>query len=180
MLRRLVAVLFLVVATAAPAHAAPTVLKVSGIATFDGEAKPPVGTIKLHGEKAAVTGEVSIDGDTATGTLWLDMASWDTGLGLRDEHLRSPEVFDTAKYPKAKLVLKPWKLSSAPAPIEGVLTLKDSSAPVKGTCAVDASKAAKCHLDVNLDDYPTVGKISRLGVTVDPHVSVDVTLKASP
>lgn len=179
MLLNLVAVLFLLVTTAAPAHAAPEAFKVTGTATFAGTAKAPlIGTIKVNGEGAKVTGDLSLDGDVVTGTLWLDMNTWDTGLGLRDDHLR--KKFETTKYPKAKLVLKPWKLSAAPAPIDGVLTLKDSSAPVKGTCAVDPKREAKCHLELSLADFPSVGTISNAGATVEPPVSVNVALKPSP
>jgi len=61
----------------------------------------------VPGRFAAYSGEVRFDPDNLAGgvvDVTVDMASVDTGVAKRDEHLRSPDFFDAAKYPSMRFV----------------------------------------------------------------------------
>ena len=58
----------------------------------------------VHGRFAIKEGTVDLDPANVTGSsvaALVDVASIDTGEAQRDGHLRSPDFFDTAKYPTA-------------------------------------------------------------------------------
>jgi polyisoprenoid-binding protein YceI len=60
------------------------------------------------GRFGRVGGEVTVDDarpESAAGEVDVDVASIDTGIGLRDRHLRSDDFFDVARYPRATFVL---------------------------------------------------------------------------
>lgn len=176
-MRRTLAALFLLMATTSFATAA-TPLKVSGGVTWQATGKP--GFLKIDGEGGKVTGTLNVDGDMVTGTLEVALKDFVTGIELRDEHMRD-RYLQVATYPTARLVVTPTKLGSATS-INGVLTIKGTSKPAVGACAVkevSGAYEASCNLSVKLSDYP-VGVPSHLGVTVAELVDVAVTLKASP
>jgi polyisoprenoid-binding protein YceI len=56
----------------------------------------------------------------------VDMASIDTGMGQRDEHLKSQEFFDVANHPTMKFVSK----SFANGKLNGDLTIRNVTKPV--------------------------------------------------
>jgi polyisoprenoid-binding protein YceI len=58
--------------------------------------------------------------------LEADMASIDTGMGQRDEHLKSQEFFDVANHPTMKFVSK----SYANGKLNGDLTIRNVTRPV--------------------------------------------------
>ncbi len=58
--------------------------------------------------------------------LEAEMASIDTGMGQRDEHLKSNEFFDVANHPTMKFVSK----SYANGKLNGDLTIKNVTKPV--------------------------------------------------
>lgn len=61
----------------------------------------------------------------------IDVASVDTNQAKRDEHLRAPDFFDTAKYPKMTFVSKSWKKTGSDTfEVTGDLTLHGVTKPV--------------------------------------------------
>ncbi len=58
-----------------------------------------------------------------------DTASVDTGAEQRDTHLRSADFFDADKYPK--MVFKATSFSPEKSELQGELTIKDVTKPVK-------------------------------------------------
>lgn len=88
----------------------------------------------VRGEFQKFQGEVSIDDKDLTRTkvdVTIDAASINTRDAKRDEHLRSPDFFDTAKYPtitfKSKKVAKAGK---GKLKITGDLTMHGVTKPV--------------------------------------------------
>jgi polyisoprenoid-binding protein YceI len=67
----------------------------------------------VKGDFAGVTGKIVWDGDPKTASVEavIDAATIDTGVDKRDEHLRSADFFDVAKYPT--LTFKSKKVESA-------------------------------------------------------------------
>lgn len=56
-----------------------------------------------------ISGEIKVDPENLAATtarLEVDMASLDTGIPLRNEHMRAATFLDTAKYPKAIFVME--------------------------------------------------------------------------
>src|ERR1019366_8224527 len=72
-----------------------TVESVTSMETFAGETSKVGGILKVDQTKLKVSGFLEID-----------PATLETGIGLRDEHLREPEWLDTAKYPKIRVIKK--------------------------------------------------------------------------
>lgn len=61
----------------------------------------------------------------------IDMASVNTNIGKRDDHLRSPDFFDAAKYPVMTFVSnKVEKGKAGMLRVYGILTIKGNARPV--------------------------------------------------
>jgi polyisoprenoid-binding protein YceI len=82
------------------------------------------------------SGTIVFDKDKASGTvdITIDAASIDFGHAKLNDHAKSPEMFDVAKFPTAtyKGTLAKFK-DGAPTEVEGQLTLHGVTKPVKLT-----------------------------------------------
>jgi polyisoprenoid-binding protein YceI len=124
-----------------------------GLSTWRGKFDKSSGTVVYDKEKSAGTVEVNVD-----------VSSIDFGLQKLNEHARSPEIFDAAKYPTAtyKGTLAKFK-DGAPTEIDGEFTLHGVTKPLKLTvnsfkCMVNPmSKKEVCGADasatLNRSDY---------------------------
>jgi polyisoprenoid-binding protein YceI len=68
-------------------------------------AKTMWGLVTVKGSFGSYDGKLEIGPGGATGTLTIDAASLDTGHNKRDEHLRSPDFFDTTAHPQISFTL---------------------------------------------------------------------------
>jgi polyisoprenoid-binding protein YceI len=88
----------------------------------------------VHGTFTKYTGNITVDDkDVAKSTahIEIDAASVDTGNAKRDEHLRSPDFFDTAKFPKITFdATKVEKRGADGLSLTGNLTIKNITKPV--------------------------------------------------
>jgi polyisoprenoid-binding protein YceI len=88
----------------------------------------------VHGTFGKYTGSVALDDKDVTKStthLEIDATSINTGDAKRDEHLRSPDFFDTAKFPKITFdSTKIEKRGADGLAITGNLTLKNVTKPV--------------------------------------------------
>ena len=92
-----------------------------------------MGISTVHGRFASKEGTVDLDADNVTGSAvaaTIDVTSVDTGVAARDGHLRSPDFFDTAKFPTA--TFKSTKITKAgdSYDVVGDLTLHGVTKPV--------------------------------------------------
>lgn len=124
----------LAAAFAAPALAAPKTFTVDPTHTFASFAYNHMGLSKQQSRFNNTTGTIVYDAAAKTGSveIEIDMASVDTGSDKFNEHIKSDDFFDVAKYPKAtykskRVVFKGGK----PVAVEGDLTIKDVTKPVK-------------------------------------------------
>lgn len=82
------------------------------------------------------SGTIVVDKDKGSGTveITIDAASIDFGHAKLNDHAKSPEMFDVAKFPTAtyKGTLAKFK-DGAPTEVEGELTLHGVTKPVKLT-----------------------------------------------
>ncbi|MFD2367859.1 YceI family protein [Pseudoduganella sp. GCM10020061] len=127
-------------------------------------------TGKVVFDQAAKRGEVDIV---------IDMKSVDTGFEKFDEHLRSADFFETAKFPEA--TFKSTKVTFAgdkPFKVEGNLTIKGITKPVTLTVtSFQAMPHPMLKKDAIGANAHTVIKRSDFGAGMyAPHVSDDVRI----
>jgi polyisoprenoid-binding protein YceI len=139
--------------------------KLAGAWTLDG-ARSSVGLssksmwnlVKVKGRFTQVTGAAVISAaGEATGTITVAAASVDTGVKKRDDHLRSADFFDAAKYPDISVSIASVTLNGGDATFSGALTVRDQTRPVTVSGKVSAPGADEIRLDaelpVNRGDY---------------------------
>jgi polyisoprenoid-binding protein YceI len=88
---------------------------------------------RVRGRFTDVSGEVQIAEDPADSTLsvTISMASINSGSDMRDEHLRSAELFDVERWPLAtyRSTRVTWT-GGSDATVEGELTIRDVTRPL--------------------------------------------------
>jgi polyisoprenoid-binding protein YceI len=132
--------------------------KLAGAWTLDGakssvglRTKSVWGLVKVNGVFGQVTGAAVISAaGEATGTITVAAASIDTGVKKRDDHLRSADFFDAAKYPDITFSATSVTLSGENATAAGTLTVRDQTRPVTVSGAVSANGADEISLDAEL------------------------------
>lgn len=124
----------LAAAFAAPALAAPKTYTVDPTHTFASFAYNHMGLSKQQSRFNNNSGTIVYDAAAKTGSveIEIDMASVDTGSDVLNKHIKSDDFFDVAKYPKAtykskRVIFK----GDTPVAVEGDLTIKDVTKPVK-------------------------------------------------
>jgi polyisoprenoid-binding protein YceI len=86
-----------------------------------------------RGKFTDTTGTVVYDKEAKTGTIniTVNMNSIDFGMAKMDEHAKSPDIFDAAKYPTATYTGKFTKFNGAtPVEATGTLTLHGVTKPL--------------------------------------------------
>jgi len=99
-----------------------------GFSTMQGRFDKSSGKVTL--DRAAKNGSVNIE---------IETASISTGFAKRDDHLRSPDFFNAAEFPKISYKSNTIKFhGDTPASVEGSLTMGGVTKPV--TLTIDAFK----------------------------------------
>jgi polyisoprenoid-binding protein YceI len=132
--------------------------KLAGPWTLDGakssvglRTKSVWGLVKVKGVFSQVAGEAVISAaGEATGTIRVTAASIDTGMKKRDDHLRSADFFDAAKYPDITFSASSVALSGESATVSGTLTVRDQTRPVTVNGTVSAHGQDEISLDAEL------------------------------
>ena len=132
--------------------------KLAGSWTLDGtkssvglRTKSVWGLVKVKGAFGQVTGEAEISAaGQGTGTIRVPAASIDTGVKKRDDHLRSADFFDAAKYPDITFSAAPVTLTGEGAVVSGTLTVRDQTRPVTVSGTVAAHGQDEISLDAEL------------------------------
>ena len=100
------------------------------------------------------------------------VAAWDTGLELRNSHLRD-NYLEAKKYPESTFKMTPQKLPSST--FRGELTLHGKTRPVSGELKT-AEKDVEFRFPVKLSDFE-ITIPSFMGVSVSEEVWVTATFK---
>ena len=132
--------------------------KLAGAWTLDGakssvglRTKSVWGLVKVNGVFGQVTGAAVISAaGEATGRITVAAASIDTGVKKRDDHLRSADFFDAAKYPDITFSATSVTLSGENAAVAGTLTVRNQTKPVTVGGAVSANGTDEISLDAEL------------------------------
>ena len=118
----------------AAAVAAPVTYKLDPSHTYPSFEADHMGGLSVwRGKFTATSGTVVYDKDAKSGSIdvTVDMSSIDFGMPKLDEHAKSPEIFDVAKYPTATYAGKFTKWDGAsPTEAQGTLTMHGVTKPV--------------------------------------------------
>jgi len=153
----------------------------AGKAEVEFKATGPAG-LKIEGH----TARLAVGGDDNNVEIKVDLASLETGIGLRDEHLRD-KYLEVKKYPYATLQVPraSLKLASSGSEVQGAtkgqLTLHGVTKPVsvKYTTSRNGSGyAVEGTMHIDIRDFK-IEVPSYLGVTVKPDVDIQVAFGAS-
>lgn len=168
-------------------HSYGTTLGVTGSSEFVAVGKPSA--LKIHGQsKDGLSGNLSLDNNTIAGTILFSVEKLDTGVELRDHHMKE-KYLETKTFPDAKLVIDKLKLDSNPLspgfkssdlPFAGQLTLHGVTHSISGTIDLNTSSGitkGEGKFDLKLSDYK-IDVPSYLGITVADTVSVKVHLES--
>lgn len=158
-----------------------TVLKADkskGQVTFEAIGKPSF--LKIKGQGEGPEGEVTIK-ENVTGTFKFKMATLDTGIGLRNDHMKT-KYLEVEKHPTAEIKIEevtkfnPASPEGSGLPFKGTLTIHGVTKPVVGTVDVkkkDKGYAVTANFDAKITDY-SIAIPSYAGVTVADSVKVSV------
>jgi polyisoprenoid-binding protein YceI len=141
--------------------------------------------IKIHGKGPGPQGTIHVADGKVTGELTVDLNQFETGIGLRDRHMKE-KYLETAKHPQAKLKIE--SLSFAPSTggaregtFRGDLTLHDVTKPIEGKAKVETKGAVasvKSDFRIKISDYQ-IDVPTYMGITVANEVDVEVGFEAS-
>ncbi len=128
--------------TAASALAAPVTYVLDPSHTYPSFAADHMGGLSVwRGKFTKTTGKVVLDRQAKRGTIdvTVDVGSIDFGMEKLNEHARSAEMFDVAKYPTATYVGKFTRFKGdSPTQAKGIFTLHGVSKPL--TLNIDSFK----------------------------------------
>jgi polyisoprenoid-binding protein YceI len=144
-----------------------------------------------HGTLSLDTGIINLTGDLATSTMEVkvNVASINTKNEKRDEHLRSADFFDAAKYPSMSFKSTSIKTSTNPEfkyVATGNLTVKDVTKPVDlyfnylGSLENPYSKSAVHSFEGEFSINRIEFHIGESGPMVGDDVKISINAEASP
>jgi polyisoprenoid-binding protein YceI len=151
----------------AGALAAPVTYNIDPAHTYPSFEADHFGGLSVwRGKFTSSSGKIVMDQAAKTGSvdITIDVASIDYGMAKMNEHAKSPEIFDAAKFPTATYKGKLAKfVGNAPTEVQGTFTLHGVSKPLtlnivqfkcmqnpmskKETCGADA------HATLNRSDF---------------------------
>ena len=128
-MRRHLAFTFIAITLAVPAAGKASVWEIDPAHTSAQFAIRHLMVSTVRGDFRKVSGKVNLDDQDVTKSTvdaTIDVASIDTGIAKRDDHLRSPDFFDVAKYPTMTFKSKKIQKGSGDGnyKITGDLTLR--------------------------------------------------------
>ena len=135
-MKRTLATFALASAFAVPAFAAPATYTLDPSHTYPSFEADHMGGLSVwRGKFTRNSGVVVLDAEKKTGTVdvSIDMDSIDFGMAKMNDHAKSEEIFDVAKFPTATYKGKFAKFGKDGKPVEvdGELTLHGVTKPVK-------------------------------------------------
>ena len=144
--------------------------------------------IKIHGKGANIEGHLNLAPEKSEGTFKVDLESFDTGMSLRNQHMKEKYLetkIENNKY--AILTISKLDISQVAltkggtfdVPFSGTLTLHGVTKDISSSAHVnlkDKSFDGTSQLKIKLTDYK-INIPTFAGVTVAEDVSIDIQLK---
>ena len=140
-------------------------------------------SIKINGKGGPPKGELLIDGEKVSGNFEFELATIDTGIDGRNNHMKN-KYLEVDKYPKAKLViekvnhLKGWSLARPTLnddEFEGQLTMHGETKPVSGKFSIDDKRAVEAKFTIKLTDFK-IPPPEFAGITVNNEIDISVKI----
>jgi hypothetical protein len=159
-----------------------------GSGTVDFEAIGRPGALRIHGKGIAPHGNLKISGSELTGNFLFDLSSLDTGMNLRNEHMKK-KYLEVDKFPEAKLTITKLDLPKDfnidhceidKAKFEGNLLLHGVEKPIKGDSKISCKTNQvnfSAGFDIVVEDYG-IAIPSFAGVTMAKDVKVSIAATA--
>lgn len=141
----------------------------ASLVEFKARGKPAF--ISIDGKGNTLEGELSIMNDLISGVINFDLKSLDTGIELRDEHMKD-KYLQVATHSIATLTLKDVKSAAGEFNFTGVMKLHGVERKVSGIAQLSDSKLVAI-LKLKLSDYE-IEIPSFQGITVADEVTVKV------
>src|SRR5262245_33307460 len=144
--------------------------------------------LQIHGKGAGPDGSLTVTDRSVHGSLAVDLTSLQTGIGLRDRHLKE-QYLQVDRYPQARLTLTRLDVGNVPegpafgaatVPFEGTLLLHGVEKPVSGQARVsrkDARITASAEFSIKLKDFG-IDVPKYMGITVGEKVDVKTSFAA--
>jgi polyisoprenoid-binding protein YceI len=145
-------------------------------------AKANPGFMKIEGSSGAIApkGVLHFTASDLSGEFGFSLVALETGIELRDEHMKE-KYLEVAKFPEAKLVLRPIKQSGIAADKDfsgkftATLTLHGMTKEVGGDFEyVGSEKKLQARFQLRVSEFG-IDVPSWMGVTVTDTVDVSVT-----
>ena len=177
----------LIAAAAGSAMAAPDTYTIDSKHTYPSFEADHKGMSILRGKFTRNSGTVVLDRAAKTGSMEItvDATSLDFGLEALNNHVKSPDGFDVAKFPTAVYKGKSIKFNGdTPALVEGELTLHGVTRPLnlvinKFKCAENAmTKKEVCGADASAEFKRTDFGIGIGGPAFAPEVRLQIEVEA--
>lgn len=158
----------------------------SGGVEFNATGRPSA--LKIHGKGSAPKGSLVLEGTVASGSLSFDLESLDTGIKLRNEHMKT-KYLEVGKYGKATLTIEKLSVPEAlkteagkveKAPFQGVLSLHGVQKPVSGFATIQRSgdqMTVAADFGIKTSEYG-ISTPSFAGITMAEDVQVAVQVSA--
>ncbi len=163
----------------ATAAAASTFVAEKGEVKFLATGKPGFLKIRGHSNGKGPTGKITIADGAASGEFTFDVASLDTGIGLRNDHMKDTYL-EVKKYPSAQIKIDRLAVSEAEIKsgfnkdFVGKLTLHGVTKEVKGKLSFDSGKSSvNASFEVLVSDFQ-IDIPKYMGVTVSEKVAIEV------
>jgi polyisoprenoid-binding protein YceI len=143
------------------------------------------GLLNVKGRFTGVSGDGQVTGKGAIfGRLDIQVASLHTGIGKRDEHLRSADFFDADRYPEISVEVTAIEPTAGEAAdLQATFTIKGVTAPVPLPVQVsalgDGAVRVTAHTEIDRDQFDI--SWNRLGmVSKTATVSADAYFVRAP
>jgi len=139
----------------------------------------------FEAKTTAMSGDVTpVTGGTVKGTLAVDLMKLETGIGLRDRHLRNNylEVQKGPDFAVAKLVNLKLERLPGKGTLRGLLTLHGQQREVSGVADITPQGAGyrvEASFPVKISEFQ-IPEPTYLGVGVKDEITIRVKLNAEP
>lgn len=145
------------------------------------------GFLKIKGKGAAPKGDLKISNGKLNGTLTVDLKSLDTGMSLRNKHMKE-KYLKVKAFPEATLKINDYKIPQAWSlknpelevqKIPATLMIQKESRPIVISAKINSKGKIDSSFDIKISDFK-IEIPSFMGVTVADKVEVKITSKLSP
>lgn len=146
------------------------------------------GSFKIKGKGGGPAGQLVVQGNHVKGAMTLDLNSFDTGMKMRNEHMKT-KYLQTDKFPTARLDIDSAAMLSGPlvdggkidhGVFDGKLTLHGITRETHGTFTADYASGTlnvDANFDVGISEFG-ITKPSFSGVSVDDKIVVHLSASA--